>query len=150
MFQKHKKFNKNEITIATIDEIFGDTVQVPATNTPHQPQQRNSSIVYELFIKTQYYNDIISGRKTVEVRIAKGQFTNIKPGDKIKFVCGPRSTIKTVSHATSYTSYGKLLLKEGIKNCLPDAPHLMAAIEIYNLLAPKTKEETVIAFGLTI
>ncbi|WP_059360213.1 ASCH domain-containing protein [Parachlamydia acanthamoebae] len=87
------------------------------------------------------YLDLIrSGQKTVEGRINSGAFKCARIGDRITFYCRSSAPVQClITDVNTYPSFKEMLVKEGLKACLPDVTDLSKGIEIYEKI-PGYKE----------
>lgn len=86
-------------------------------------------------IKNIYLEYIKKGEKTIEGRINDGRFAKLIVGQKIKFFCGKNNVTCDVKKVVKYPSFSEMLKKEDYKACLPDAPSLEGATDLYNSIA---------------
>jgi len=73
------------------------------------------------------FDDIRSGKKTVETRAATAKFRNMKPGDSVIFVCGSEKFEREVKAAKIFRNIPELLLKYDFRKI---APRLSAPEEL--------------------
>ncbi len=70
--------------------------------------------------KPSTFRNIMERRKTIEGRLYRGVFKNLKRGDDIKF-CNGNETIKAkVININKYDSFKNMLTNEEINKILPD------------------------------
>jgi ASC-1-like (ASCH) protein len=80
-----------------------------------------------------YFTFLKNGQKTVEGRVRKGKYAEIKPGEEIE-VSNNEETDKvlvSVKRVTPYQSIKEMLTKEDFKKLLPDIDTVYQGIEIY-------------------
>jgi ASC-1-like (ASCH) protein len=93
--------------------------------------------------ETQHLNDIITGKKTVEGRLAKGKFLNFKAGDLIKlrediYENGieiksiPNRLTTKITKLKHFESFRKMLKEVGYELVLPRASSLDEAVKEYS------------------
>lgn len=78
------------------------------------------------------FEDVRSGRKTVETRAATVKFRNIKPGDTVILICGKDKFEKKVRKAEIFKNIADLISKYKIKDI---APHLSTEEELRQMYA---------------
>lgn len=66
-----------------------------------------------------HIDDVIKGTKTVEGRLAKGEWTKIKVGDIIEFTNNDLSVKVEIIGIRTYNNFREMLKFEGIDKCLP-------------------------------
>ena len=74
----------------------------------------------EITIKEPYYSLILSGEKTIEGRLNRGQFERIQTGQIIRWVNQSRSVATKVQSKRIYSSFLEMLVAEGLRNVLPN------------------------------
>ena len=70
--------------------------------------------------KTSTFRNIMERRKTIEGRLYKGVFKNLKNGDDINFCNGDEMIKAKVININKYNSFENMLMNEKINNILPD------------------------------
>jgi ASC-1-like (ASCH) protein len=96
------------------------------------PVHRPPPVAVTAPLKQPYFNQIESGQKTIEGRIASGMFLRVRQGGRIQFINGQRKVVCEVTGVRKYTSFAKMLKAEGFKKCIPNAPTEEAAVRIYD------------------
>ena len=89
-----------------------------------------------LWIKDEYLEWILAGRKTVEVRVAYSNITRLRPGDRL--LLNDRHPF-TVRRITRYNNFEELLTHEDPASIAPDLPpsELLTALRA---IYPQEKE----------
>lgn len=80
-----------------------------------------------------YFTFVKNGQKTVEGRLKKGEYANLKPGDHI-IVCNNEETDSvevTVRAVRQYRSFQEMLDTEPLKAVLPDAEIVEQGLAVY-------------------
>ncbi len=80
-----------------------------------------------------YFTYIKNGQKTIEGRLRKGLYQNIKVGDHI-VVCNEDETDKVevvVKRVKNYDSFAELAMNEDLSRLLPNVNTTNEAVEIY-------------------
>ena len=70
--------------------------------------------------KTSTFRNIMERRKTIEGRLYRGVFKNLKNGDDINFCNGDEMIKAKVININKYDSFENMLMNEKINNILPD------------------------------
>lgn len=70
-----------------------------------------------LWIKDEYLNQILDGRKTIEVRVAYSNLINLEPGDILRL--NDQYTYK-IQHIAKYPDFEELLQNENPVDIAPD------------------------------
>jgi ASC-1-like (ASCH) protein len=97
------------------------------------------------------YNDIVTGRKTVETRAATSKNRKIVRGDTIKFVIGKDSVVHRVQSVQHFDSVDEMLKVISLSHILPDAHSLEDALRVYDSFPgykDKIKQYGILAFEL--
>jgi ASC-1-like (ASCH) protein len=77
------------------------------------------------------FDEVANSVKTIETRAATYKFLNIKPGDKLKIVCGNESIEKLVTRVNHYPSIDNMLDNLPLNKILPFAKNREDAFKIY-------------------
>jgi ASC-1-like (ASCH) protein len=92
-------------------------------------------------LKKEFFRQITSGRKTLEVRVAQRNLRSIQPGDMIRFVSGKEEQIVSVQAVRRYASHIQMIEAEDHTKI---APHLASQDELLAVLQqmyPPEKEQ---------
>lgn len=108
--------------------------------------QNNITYRLELDVQEPYLSFIKSGKKTVEGRLGKDKYLDLKQGDLIK-INDIEVEVEDVVH---YLSFKDMLIMEGIKNVIPDAGDLESAVKVYYKFYRKEDEEKFGVVGISI
>lgn len=113
----------------------------------------------ELGIESSVIQDILDGNKTVEGRLHKGKFLNIRPGDKLSLredVWNDSEIVKSfpdkakveVTHVLYFESFSEMLHAIDFRKVIPHATTIQEALEVYRKFYSPIDEEKygVIAF----
>jgi ASC-1-like (ASCH) protein len=90
-----------------------------------------------LWIKDEYLQHILAGRKTVEVRVAYSNIARLKPGDTLLLNDQHRYTIIDVR---PYLDFGALVEAEDPATIAPDLPDREALLATCRTIYPPEKE----------
>lgn len=80
-----------------------------------------------------YFTFLKNGQKTIEGRVQKGWYRNVKPGDEIEVYNENEtdSILTKVIRVTQYPSIRDMLTKESINKLLPDVDTIDRGIRVY-------------------
>lgn len=92
------------------------------------------------------FEDIKTGRKTVETRAATVRYQNYIRGDQIKFVCGQESVTKKISAVSHFPTIVSLFKKISLSAVMPEAKTVAEATKIYYRFS--SYKEKITKFGL--
>jgi ASC-1-like (ASCH) protein len=95
----------------------------------------------EVNVNKIWFDFIKSGLKTVEGRLNKGKFSNMKVGDIIKFVSGNDSVQVKIINITHYKSFESYLIMEGLKRTLPGIKNIKDGLNVYYSYFTKEQED---------
>jgi ASC-1-like (ASCH) protein len=90
-----------------------------------------------LWIKDEYLQQILAGRKTVEVRVAYSNIARLKPGDTLLLNDQHRYTIIDVR---CYSDFNALVEAEDPATIAPDLPDREALLAACRVIYPPEKE----------
>jgi len=89
-------------------------------------------------IKKEYFQQLKSGKKSLEIRVGYSQVKKVQKGDIITFENYGRNEFDVLQVKT-YSSFDELLDKEGVDKILPGMTHSSALNALQNIY-PKNKE----------
>lgn len=95
----------------------------------------------EVNVNKIWFDFIKNGQKTVEGRLNKGKFSNMKIGDIIKFVNGDENVKVKIKNITHYKSFENYLIMEGLKRTLPGIKNLNDGLNVYYAYFTKQQEQ---------
>ncbi len=94
---------------------------------------------YEINVQEPYFTFIKEGRKTVEGRLNKGKFLEIKVGDEI--LLNNELKLK-VTDKKIYSSFKSMIETEGAEKVIPNAQNIDEAEAVYYKFYTKEDERT--------
>lgn len=100
----------------------------------------------QISIQEPYLSFILDGRKTVEGRLYKGKFKDLKVGDFL-LVDDKKFLVKKL---TQYTNFREMLQSEGVKNLIPDKETLEDAEAVYHTFYTKEMEDEYGVVAITL
>lgn len=101
----------------------------------------------DLTVQNIYLEQIQSGEKSVEGRLAKPKYINLAPGDKISF----NGTLEvTITKVTRYKSFMQMIQSEGIERVLPGVTSLKEGVAVYRQFYSEEDEKTYGVAAITI
>jgi ASC-1-like (ASCH) protein len=96
----------------------------------------------EITVNEPWFIYIMNGQKTVEGRLRKGKFLDLKRGDIVTIINSENTRItKKIKRVTNYISFSNMIILEGIDNILPGVHTLEEGIQIYRQFYTKEMEE---------
>ena len=99
----------------------------------------STSTLGAINVAPQYFQQIRSGLKTVEGRIAKEKFCSFREGQILEFISEDDSLRTRILELKQFPTFKDLLEHYGLKTCLPDLDCLEAGVKIYHSF-PNYKE----------
>jgi len=89
--------------------------------------------VLKLSLRSEYFNAIKAGTKTVEGRLNTAKFKDLKPGMPICFVLPEtgEELYCNVQAINIYPSWLDMLQSEGLQNMLPGIDSLQSGVKLY-------------------
>jgi ASC-1-like (ASCH) protein len=94
----------------------------------NQPMQLHVQEPYDTFIK--------EGKKTVEGRLAKDKYLQLKRGEVIQ-INGIKASVLSIK---KYPTFKEMIKSEGIENVIPDIKELEDATNVYYKFYTKEEE----------
>lgn len=102
-------------------------------------------------ISEPWFSLIQAGTKSVEGRLSKSRFAEIKPGEIIRWTNEEQKTksgktqirevITRVNAIMYYPDFEKYLSKERLKNCLPGVRTIKDGVAVYHKFYPKEERQ---------
>lgn len=100
---------------------------------------------FKLTVQDPWFSLIYCGNKTVEGRLAKNKFTEMKVGDIIIFSNDTlgflRFIKKKIVKINKYETFKEYLNKEKLEKCLPTITDIQNGVSIYRQFYSKQKEK---------
>uniref|UniRef100_A0A6C0KVG0 ASCH domain-containing protein n=1 Tax=viral metagenome TaxID=1070528 RepID=A0A6C0KVG0_9ZZZZ len=97
--------------------------------------------IKEINVSQPWFDYIKLGKKTIEGRLNKGMFSQLKKDDIIKFVNKDEHVIVRVEKIQYYDSFFQYLTLEGLERTLPDVYTIEEGINIYYKYYTKEQEK---------
>lgn len=101
----------------------------------------------DLHVQNPYLEQIESGQKTVEGRLAKSKYTTLVPGNKIRFNNRLNVSIVAIKH---YTSFLLMIQSEGLERVLPGVSSLKEGVDVYRQFYTEEDEKIHGVVAITI
>jgi len=95
--------------------------------------------IIPLNVQEPYLSFILNGQKTVEGRLNKGKFKDLKVGDKLSI--GPDEKIFIIKKINCYDSFRNMIVDEGVKNVTPNKNTVEDAEAVYYKFYTKEQEK---------
>jgi ASC-1-like (ASCH) protein len=92
-----------------------------------------------LNVQEPYLSFVLNGKKTIEGRLNKGKFKDLKTGDIL--LIGPEEKEYIIERTTLYNSFKEMIEKEGIENVVPDKNNIESAEAVYYKFYTKEEEK---------
>ena len=97
--------------------------------------------IKEINVSQPWFDYIKLGRKTIEGRLNKGMFSQLKSCDIIKFVNNNEYVKVRVENIQYYDSFVQYLTLEGLERTLPDVYTIEEGVNIYYQYYTKEQEK---------
>jgi ASC-1-like (ASCH) protein len=95
--------------------------------------------VININVNEPYKAFILEGKKTVEGRLNKGKFLEVKSGDILQI--DPDGVQFRIIDKVLYSSFREMIEGEGIKNVIPDKDNIDDAVNVYYKFYTKEQEK---------
>lgn len=97
----------------------------------------------EFKVQQVYFDDIASGRKTIEGRLAKDKYLQLKPGDKVRFSnnAGTEALVKRVVAVHTYRTFEEAFTEQDYKQAIPSARSVAEAVRVYEQFYSREQQE---------
>jgi ASC-1-like (ASCH) protein/N-acetylglutamate synthase-like GNAT family acetyltransferase len=96
------------------------------------------TVMKTMRVKPQYFNAIMAGTKSLEVRVGYESIKKIRKGDNLRLECGQRSGIVHVADVRIYKTFDGMLMFEKAGEIVPDNP--THALDVLTRIYPPEKE----------
>lgn len=116
-------------------------------STVKRPLDINNSInkmEYSEHLSEPWFTLISLGLKTVEGRLNKGRFKEMKVGDIVEFHnedFKERKVLTKIVAKAEYKNFEEYLIEEGLDKCLPGIPSIEHGLSVYYKYFSKEKEQ---------
>lgn len=115
-------------------------------------QNSAKNIVLRLTVQKRFFDLIVSGKKTVEGRLAKPKYCKIQLGDVLELGDGERVLLRHVAKVEKHADFRTMLTKIGHRKLIPDVSTVDEALDVYYSFSEykeKEKEQGVVAIWMT-
>lgn len=87
--------------------------------------------IYNKPVCDPWFTYIVAGHKTIEGRINRGDYANLKPNDIIIFECNGAKQKTKVIKINNYTTFRQMLEAEDFNKVLPYVENIEKGVNIY-------------------
>lgn len=92
-------------------------------------------------IKKPYYDAIMSGRKTLEVRVGYGSIKRLRAGELLQIETSHESGAVRIKSIRIYDNFSKMLTAEDWQQIVPQAKDRAEALQLLQKIYPPRKEK---------
>ena len=92
-------------------------------------------------IKKPYYDAIMSGRKTLEVRVGYGSIKRLRAGELLQLETSHESGAVRIKSIRTYDNFAKMLATEDWRQIVPQAKDRAEALRLLQKIYPPRKEK---------
>lgn len=87
----------------------------------------------EFRVQQIYFDDITNGRKTIEGRLAKDKYLQLKPGERVRFsnTSGTQVLVKKVVAVHMYRTFEEAFSEQDYQKAIPSARNTAEAVRVY-------------------
>ena len=108
--------------------------------------------LFTLFLKKKFFDLVVAGKKTIEVRVGYPNLSGFKAGMKLQFICGKQFHTVTVVRRSEYPTFKEMLDHEDYKKMNPyrrsKEEQLASIMSIYS--PEKEKKYGVVIFEIKV
>jgi ASC-1-like (ASCH) protein len=104
-------------------------------------------MIIDINVQEPYVSFILNGTKTVEGRLNKGKFLNIKITDTLRINNNEEFIVVAKN---IYSSFKDMIASEGLKNVIPDVASIDEAVAVYYKFYTKEDEQKYGVIGIKI
>lgn len=101
--------------------------------------------VHDLNVSDPWFSAISAGKKTVEGRLAKGKFVDIRVGDVLRISLNSNNnsySTRVVQDIKKYDGFKQYLEQEGLARTLPGVGSIRDGVKIYReFYSPRTEKQ---------
>ena len=97
--------------------------------------------VRKMRIKKPYYDAIMSGRKTLEVRVGYGSIKRLRTGELLQLETSHESGVVQIKSIRIYDNFAKMLAAEDWRQIVPQAKDRAEAFQLLQKIYPPRKEK---------
>jgi ASC-1-like (ASCH) protein len=105
---------------------------------------------HEMGIYKRYFDLIVTGRKTTEVRVNDSSRKKIKEGSLIRFRCQGDEVLTRVTRVSHYVSFEEMLDHESVTSVNPLATRDEQLANIRQIYPPEREALGVVAIGIEL
>lgn len=96
-------------------------------------------MIWTVYLKERPFNDILNNKKTIEGRLNKGIFSEMKINDSIIFINKQKKINVKIANIRNFESFEKMLIELPFENILPSINNFKEGVELYNSLYNENK-----------
>jgi ASC-1-like (ASCH) protein len=124
----------------SLDAVLPDAYQAGVVTQQWSIDQSEETLMRTMRLKQRFLNQIRTGSKQLEVRVAYDNIKGIKRGERIKFLSRDDQVVASVADVRNYKSFEEMLVVEDASKIVPGASSLEAQ-RLLEQIYPKDKEE---------
>lgn len=102
---------------------------------------RQAALARKMRIKKPYYDAIMSGRKTLEVRVGYGSIKRLRTGELLQLETSHESGAVWIKSIRIYDNFAKMLAAEDWRQIVPQAKDRAEALQLLQKIYPPRKEK---------
>ena len=104
-------------------------------------KHHHAAPVRKMRIKKPYYDAIMSGRKTLEVRVGYGSIKRLRAGELLQLETSHESGAVQIKSIRTYDNFAKMLATEDWRQIVPQAKDRAEALRLLQKIYPPRKEK---------
>ena len=154
------KRDKNELSSSTfritstftmVKETLTSQNHASSFTIEEMIERSNADITFHITVTDPWYTMIEKGEKTIEGRLHKGRYAELKVGDKISIFpeMTPFCIVKTIVNLHIYDSFSSLLERH-LAQTLPGVRDVASGVEVYRQFYKQDEERRYGVVGIEI
>jgi ASC-1-like (ASCH) protein len=105
---------------------------------------------HDMGIYKRYFDLIVSGRKTIEIRVNDSSRKKIRDGSLIRFRCQGDEVLTRVTRVTRYATFDEMFDHESVASVNPLASRDQQLANIRQIYPPEREALGVVAIGIEL
>ena len=105
---------------------------------------------HEMGIYKRYFDLIVSGEKTTEIRVNDSSRKRLKAGDLLRFTCRDEEVLTRITRVSRYADFEEMFDREPVSSVNPTASREDQLRDIREIYPPEREALGVVAIGIEL